>query len=77
MQCNPSVFSLDQKIHGLFNFYGLNIDEGVKDVSKLLLISFTVITQNKFELKSVTQLSLVCVTDFTIEKLPRNSNFCV
>ena len=51
------------------------ISNPCKDVSKLLLISYTVIKQIKFELKSVTQLSLVCVTDFTIEKLPPNSNF--
>ena len=51
---------------------------GHKDVSKLLLIIYTIITQNKFELKSVTQLSLARVTDFSIEKLPGNSNlFCV
>ena len=46
-----------------------------KDVIKLILIDDIVITQNEFELKSVTQLSLACVTNFTIEKLPRNSIF--
>ena len=46
-----------------------------KDVSKLLLIGYTVITQNRFESKSVTKLSLTRVTDFTIEKLPQNSIF--
>ena len=46
-----------------------------KDVSKLLLIAYTDLTQNEFELKSVRHLSLALVTDFTIEKLTLNSNF--
>ena len=49
-----------------------------KDVSKLLLIGYTVITQNRFESKSVTKLSFARITDFDIEKLPWNSIFfCV
>ena len=49
-----------------------------KDVSKLLLIGCTVITQNKFESKTETQLKLDRVSNFTIKKLLQNSNFlCV
>ena len=28
-QCTPSIFNQDQKFHGLFDFYCLNIDQAV------------------------------------------------